>query len=209
MSTRAIAVPGGGLTEHGRLTPWVEERLRVAESMRGSDPIICLSAGTVHKRPPLNAAGYVVTEAAAAADALRMRGVPPQSIWQENLSYDTIGNAYFLRLLHVDVRAIRHLVVVTSDFHMLRTQDIFRWVFGLNPAIDVHLEFCSTAAVGLPPAAEKERLARERESRTRVQTLSQRISSMFELHQYINEVHSAYVTGGNPMRVSGEAATSY
>ena len=64
--------------------------------MAGEAPIILLSAYTIHRAPPLDAAGYPLLESVAAAKALLARGVPAAQIWVETASLDTIGNAYLL-----------------------------------------------------------------------------------------------------------------
>src|SRR5436309_11511249 len=58
----------------------------------------------------------------AGARYLLERGAEPGRILMEAVSLDTIGNAYFSRLLHVIPREFRRVLVVTSDFHMPRTQ---------------------------------------------------------------------------------------
>jgi uncharacterized SAM-binding protein YcdF (DUF218 family) len=37
-------------------------------------------------------------------------------------AWDTIGNAWFTRTMHTDVLGIRRFLVITSDFHLLRSQ---------------------------------------------------------------------------------------
>ena len=44
----------------------------------------------------------------------------------ESWSLDTIGNAAFARLFHAELRAWRRIHIITSDFHLARTEAIFR-----------------------------------------------------------------------------------
>jgi hypothetical protein len=37
-------------------------------------------------------------------------------------AWDTIGNAWFTRIMHTDITGVRNLLVVTSDFHLPRSQ---------------------------------------------------------------------------------------
>jgi hypothetical protein len=37
-------------------------------------------------------------------------------------AWDTIGNAWFTRIMHTDITGARNLLVVTSDFHLPRSQ---------------------------------------------------------------------------------------
>lgn len=88
-------------------------------------------AGTPHKPPVLTAAGYCTFESIACADFLLKHNVPAQQLLRETSSYDTIGNGYFAAAIHAIPRRWQHLMVVTSDFHMPRSQAIFETVFGL------------------------------------------------------------------------------
>src|SRR5688572_2863993 len=133
MSFDAVVVPGGGACINGEVPPWVANRLdRAVEMASPPARIITLSAGTFYKPLPLDASGIPVFEAAAAARYLIRCGFDAARILVENCSWDTIGNAYFCRVIHTDVRRMRRLAVITSEFHMPRTEAIFRWVFGLD-----------------------------------------------------------------------------
>ena len=52
---------------------------------------------------------------------------------EESVSLETVGNAYFSRVMHTDVRALRRLVVVNNRFHMARTRAVFDHVFRVPP----------------------------------------------------------------------------
>ena len=100
-----VVVPGGGLTATGGIPPHVQLRLdKGVELYRAASraKIITLSAGTPHKPNPLDSAGFPVYEAAAGASYLIRSGVPAEDIYEETLSLDTIGTAYFLRTMHTD-----------------------------------------------------------------------------------------------------------
>lgn len=149
----AIVVPGGGSQrgESSRTLPLaVRRRLDLALQRwyehveRWPDApkpfIMVLSAGTVHRPNFINAAGWPVSEATSEAQYLvevssqdfpGKPPLPPQLILRENISLDTIGNAYFLRTMHTDVMGITRLHCITSAFHMPRTRAIFEFVFAL------------------------------------------------------------------------------
>ena len=66
----AIAILGGGLTSEGRVNPQVELRVQRAlalyhelKSKNTDVALIPISAGTTHKPPPLDSAGFPITEA--------------------------------------------------------------------------------------------------------------------------------------------------
>src|ERR1700682_5838027 len=129
----AILIPGGGVREGGLLPSWVLRRLDRAVQLRRDAYIETLSAGTTHRPPPLDEGGFPIFESVAAARYLIGAGIPPEHILTETHSYDTVGNAFFSRVLHVDLRGFRRLLVITSDFHLARTQAAFNWIYGLEP----------------------------------------------------------------------------
>mmetsp|Transcript_82125 Transcript_82125/g.227781 ORF Transcript_82125/g.227781 Transcript_82125/m.227781 type:complete len:226 (+) Transcript_82125:41-718(+) len=103
----AIIVLGGGLTDAGLPTPWVEARLARAKAIydsvagpshSGKPHLICSGKGTANEA----GAGDDITEAEACARFLVERSVPPHDILQEPLSRDTVGNAFFSRIVHTD-----------------------------------------------------------------------------------------------------------
>ena len=59
------------------------------------------------------------------------QSVPASQILRESSSYDTVGNAYFAATIHAWPLQWRHVAVVTSAFHMPRSQAIFEHVFEL------------------------------------------------------------------------------
>ena len=52
---------------------------------------------------------------------------------EESTSLETVGNAFFVRVLHTDVRGLRRLAVVNNRFHMPRARAVFEHVFGIPP----------------------------------------------------------------------------
>ena len=80
---------------------------------------------------------------------------------------ETVGNAFFTRVLHADVLALRRLAVINNNWHMQRTRDVFNHVFTV-PGSEQHksnpsISFIECAS-GLDAAVEALRRARERES---------------------------------------------
>jgi uncharacterized SAM-binding protein YcdF (DUF218 family) len=201
-STDAIVVPGGGLLAGGELPPWVENRLeRVLETADGDAPVILLSAGTVYKPHPVDSGGRPIFESCAAAEWLKRRGLPARRLFVETASYDTIGNAYFLRAIHTDPRGWRRLRVVTSEFHMPRLRAIFTWVFGAPPASRPYeLNFESVPDVGLSFEVRAKRAAKEAQSLASTAAVMSRIRTMPEIHEWLFTEHRAYAVAcqGNP-----------
>lgn len=187
----AVLIPGGGLSRSGELLSFVRTRLDRAAA-HSSEFYIPLSGGTPHVPQPLDGNGYPVFEAIPAARYLQERGIPRERIFPETSSYDTIGNAFFARALHADPRGLRRLLVVNSEFHMPRTEAIFRWVFGAAPDSGYQLTFETTPNTGLSEEALAFRAERERASLEVVLDLAARISTFADLHDWMYTHHGAY-----------------
>ena len=206
----AIIVAGGGVRAGGELPAYVRRRLDRALELQGSAMLIPTSAGTVHRPPPLDAAGFPIFESVAAGRYLIAHGVAPHTILPEASSYDTIGNAYFVRVIHVDPRGFRRLLVITSAFHMPRTEAIFRWVFGLDaPPGGYDLAFESVSDEDIPPDILKARTAREQASLSRLPATIARIKSMRALNEWLYTEHAAYAVGLAPDRAAGGVVDTY
>lgn len=209
----AVVVPGGGVTASGDLHPFVKARfdvaLRVPAKLRGF--VVALSAGTTHKPPPRTAEGFPVSEARAGAAYLLEAGVDPDSILVEELSLDTIGNAFWLRLLHTEPRRLRRLHIVTNFFHSERTRFIFERVFSLPMAAgawswasfwcadvdrDYELTFESAPDVNVTGLTEREKREAESLAMLREPTsILSRADSIEALHKLMHTEHGAYRIG--------------
>lgn len=149
----AVIVPGGGL-EPGTNLPnsWVRARLDAAIKLAPDTRyFIVLSRGTTHRPPELDSRGFPITEAAASAKYLLANSagtIEPERVLLENSSLDTIGNAFFTRVFHCEPMQLKRICVITSAFHMPRTQAIFDWVFTLNQ-FDAALTYVETDDLGM------------------------------------------------------------
>ena len=188
----AILVLGGGLREGGVLPPHARARFDLALATESGEPIAPLSAGTSHRPALLDSHGRLVYESTAGARYLVERGIPPQRIFCETTAYDTIGNAYFSRLQLTEPLAWRRLLVVTSQFHMPRTEAIFRWIYSLDTPAPYRLDFAASPDDGLGPAALSARLAREQASLHSVEQLREKLTSLRELANWLFTEHRAY-----------------
>ena len=129
----AIIIPAGGQGESAP-PPHVLARLQRAAQLYFDSPapkpyIITTAWGTPHKPCPHDAAGFERHEAEDNARYLLSRGVDAARLLEESVSLETVGNAYFTRVLHTDVRGLRKLVVINNRFHMPRTRAVFGHVF--------------------------------------------------------------------------------
>jgi hypothetical protein len=206
MSYDAILIPGGGVRDSAILPPWVANRFDRALTIAGDPLLIALSAGTPHRPPPLDPRGFPITEARAGAAYLLARGIDPARILLEESSYDTVGNAYFSRVIHAIPRDFRRILVITSDFHMPRTEAAFRWVYSLDPPACA-VDFDPVPNAGIDPAALAARLARERASLAALHPLIARIRTLAEMHAWMFTEHAAYAAAPRTPETGLDTAT--
>jgi len=64
-------------------------------------------------------------------------GIPSERIIAEKNSRDTVGDAYFTKTTLALPKAWRKIYVVTSDYHVERTKEIFKFIYGNDFSIDV------------------------------------------------------------------------
>jgi len=71
--------------------------------------IITTGRGTWHKANPKDERTFDIHESAMNAAWLLERGVPHDMILEESSSMETVGNAFFTRVLHADVLSLKHI----------------------------------------------------------------------------------------------------
>jgi hypothetical protein len=206
----AILVPGGGLREGGTLPPYAERRFDLALARESGEPIVPLSAWTPHRPVILGPDGRMRFESTEGARYLIDRGFPAERIYCETTSYDTIGNAYFSRVQLAEPLGWRRLLVITSQFHMPRTEAIFRWVYGLDAAEPYTLDFAASDDEGLSEAALAARGAREAASLRQVMQHREKFTSMRALATWLFTRHKAYQSLREPLLPkAGDLMESY
>ncbi|TSC87374.1 MAG: hypothetical protein G01um10147_695 [Microgenomates group bacterium Gr01-1014_7] len=113
----------GGLNENDHPSDKMQARLdRTVELFQSGDfnAIITTSKGTFR-----DGTSHFVTEAEAANAYLITQKIDPLRILKEERSLDTVGNAYYTRLLHLEPRGWWEPTIITNEFHMPRVQFIF------------------------------------------------------------------------------------
>ncbi|MGD1951929.1 MAG: YdcF family protein [Leptolyngbyaceae cyanobacterium] len=206
----AILIPGGGVRADGGLPSWIQRRLERAIEKRQDAYLITLSAGTTHKPPPLDTDGYPIFESVAAANYLVKRGIEPQKILVETSSYDTIGNVFFSRMIHVEPLNIKRLLVVTSEFHMSRTRAIFEWIYHLEGLPqDCEISFDAVSDVGIGEVMLIARRQKEAKSLETLLKTTNKISTVSEFHQWLFQEHGAYALSAQVIRESGAVLGTY
>lgn len=206
----AILIPGGGVRQGGELPLWTRRRLHRAVQRQAGEYLITLSAGTVHKPTLLDDYGFPIYESAAAARYLMEQGIDGRQVLMETVSYDTIGNAYFSRVIHVAPLGLQKLLIITSEFHMLRTEAIFRWVYGLDaPRGGYDLCFESVSDEGIDKESVLSRKKREQESLERLLTFKDKITTLRQFHNWLFSDHDIYSASLQPKRTAGSILGTY
>lgn len=207
----AILIPGGGIQKDGSLPEWTQRRLKKAiELFSGTEYLIPLSAGTVHKPPVLDREGFLTVESEAACHFLLKKGMASQLILAETASLDTIGNAYFSRVIHAEPARMKKLVVVTSAFHMPRTKAIFDWVYSLTPLpTQYQLEYVEVTDKGIDEELIKIRTKKEMRSLKHLQKTKKNIQTLSQFHTWLYTKHSAYSVALKPRKLSGKVLDTY
>ena len=206
-----ILIPGGGFLDNGSLPPWTIARLDYALLQKDQCRwIALLSGGTVHKPPPLNTNGFPIHESRLAAEYLINAGLDPKMILTEISSYDTIGNAYFSRVLFSEPLRLSKLLVVTSEFHMPRTRAIFEWIYNLPPSsIKYNIEFVRTPDADLASEILAARIQREKNSLDKLEITKQKITTLKEFLIWFYSEHKAYAPNLSPRPLSEDELKSY
>ena len=208
----AIIVLGGGQTSAGQPSAIVVPRLnlaadmyRAAQSAGGPTPTIIVgSRGTPHKPSPHDRGGFEIDEADGSARYLMSnRSIPEAAILEEQMAFDTIGNAYFARVLHLDMLHLRRIGVITSTFHMPRTRVLFDHIFSLPATIGGDdpgyvLFYYETSDAMLAPEILEARRAKEAAAVPRYAPGSDwalRLRDMRAFHRWLYSEHMAYAAG--------------
>lgn len=118
-------------------------------------------------------------------------GIAPERVWSETCSYDTIGNAYFSRVIHTDPSRLRRLHVITSQFHIRRVRLIFNWIFSCDYD-RYHLSFEATPDVGIDPDSLRARIEKEVSSTRDLNKIIPSLRSLRDVHDYMFTKHDAY-----------------
>lgn len=182
----AIVVLGGSFIDDKTLPTWVESRLNTAiQYSANTDLFLLLSRGSPHKPPVLNESRHPIDECQIMANYLIKNGVEANRIILDAWSKDTIGNAYATLTMHAIPRNLRKMLIITSDFHMPRTQAIFEKVFSLFPLKIFELEFLKTKSELSISNKEVHSLMNWMERENTLKTLS-------DLHEFIFTKHDCY-----------------
>lgn len=206
----AILIPGGGVRLNYELPLWTVKRLKKALEIQHCRYFILLSAGTTHKPPPLDKDGFPIYESIAAANYLLQKGIEPEKILYETSSFDTIGNAYFSKVIHIEPLHLTKLLIITSDFHMERTKAIFRWLYSSKFSEERYeLNFEPVSDSGIDQELINARKKKEKKSLENFLRTSKEIEDIVQLHKWLFTRHAAYSIPSNRELLNSDVLKTY
>jgi len=62
--------------------------------------------------------------------AILHENIPSEKILVEFNSRDTVGDAFFSKINHIEKNNFKSILIVTSNYHVSRTKEIFNFVYG-------------------------------------------------------------------------------
>lgn len=213
----AIIILSGGLKNDGKLPSFVKNRIdKALELKTEQDFIITATRTTVYKAPPKNKMGYPLDDAVVYAKELLRKGVKREHLRIENCSMETLGSAYFLRVLHVEPLKIKKITIITSEFHMPRTKCVFDWIFSLptddnkTPAKkNISIHYIGTKNIGINKKDLSERIIKENQGIERINLLKNKIRNISDFNQWLFEEHAAYGIGIPLYNISASTKKTY
>ena len=110
--------------------------------------------------------------------------------------------------MHVLPRKLKKIHLVTSDWHLPRTREIFDTVFACSGESDLALTYAAAQNVGLSENETELRLERELESLETFRTTTKHmLKDMDSLHKFIFEEHGCYKAGSHLKPMSSESVS--
>ena len=194
IKTKNIFILAGGQIKNGSINNWVKKRLDLGlqiVSQNETAIIYCIGGGTYHKPPILNIHKHVIHESRSCSNYLINKGFNAKRIKREWSSYDTIANGFFSFLNFIVPLKLEECVLVTSEFHMERTKEIFNFFCKLFKS-DVKVQYiCSENEMD----EELLQIRKEREKKSLdsfKNTIVSRINTIQEFMEWFYIEHNAY-----------------
>jgi vancomycin permeability regulator SanA len=214
-----IFVLAGGITDNGHVHPWVKRRLDLAiyiyknnSNNKKNCKIICLGGGSYHIQPKINSLGFVIHESSACSEYLINNGINPKDIYKEWASYDTIANGYFAFTNYILPLNIKKFVLITSNFHMARSKEIFLWINSLFNNYS-SIDFITVSDENIDDDIISKRIERENQSLTNLKSnVISKINTIENFVKWFFEDHAAYNSSSEMLRknsISEDEKKSY
>lgn len=133
MSYSAIIVLGNLMSQEGELNIESSSRMNLAIKAfhENQAPYIVTCGWAYRTDSPITIADAMRNY------AIKIGKISPESIITEINSRDTVGDAIFTKKNIVIKRGWKNILVVTSDYHVSRTQIIFNYIYGNPYSIEV------------------------------------------------------------------------
>ena len=198
----SIIVLAGGITNDGLVHPWVERRLYAGYLfyINKKAKLICLGGGSYHIPAICNSDGFVIHESTACAEYLINLGIDSKDVYKEWSSYDTIANGYFGFTNHIIPMGLKKILIITSEFHMDRTKEIFNWMNDLYNNI-VDIQYYSVTDEALDIEIITNRRSREVQSLLSLKIhVIPKIKTIQEFHKWFYGEHKAYCSNTHSTR---------
>jgi hypothetical protein len=198
----AIFVLAGGINSDGLVHQWVERRLYASYLFytNKKTKIVCLGGGSYHIPAICNRDGFIIHESTACAEYLINLGINSKDVYKEWSSYDTIANGYFGFTNHIIPMGLERILIITSDFHMDRSKEIFNWINSLcNDRVVI--KYYRVTDDGLDEDLINIRRNREQQSLNNLRVhIIPRIDTLQKLHKWFYEEHKAYCSNAHTLR---------
>ena len=204
-------IPGGGSADDDGYPEWTKRRVIAAYNHfeKGSNKdkslFIALSAGSLNTRNVLLNDGRIMFESQHIVNHLVSKGVPKNIVFGDIFSWDSVTNAYSLRMFLEGVLLYRGLddssseakkleklkvEVFISDFHAERIKESFRFMLGLQPSLldSVQLNVNIVDSLGIAWKSEedfRQRVKHEEVSIARLKETAQQVKTVAQYHAFV------------------------
>jgi hypothetical protein len=209
--TKCIVILGGGLS-NSKLSIYSKQRCDLAIEYYNTFKnyydlkIIVTCGGTYHYPNPIDENNFTIFESTLHTEYLLEKGIDEKLIYKESVSYDTIGNAFFVKLLLTDVRKWYNLIIITNEFHLDRSKAIFNFLY-CKLDNKYNLEFCSSK--DSPNELLNLRIDKEYSSLEKFKKNIKNINSLEEFHEWLFQTHECYKSKPNKKQILKENLLYY
>jgi hypothetical protein len=210
-----VALSGGNCRNQvdGKIIPRESVRLRLQIAYEewkkdGEKSLIITTTLYSPNLPPLlDDDGFPVSEAEAMASYLIQLGVPAKLIRMDQNSVCTLSNLYFVSRI-CQAYEICQLVLVTSQFHSLKTNRLADYIFHLTDS-PIRLYYIICSENGSEFKDVEDRMIKEKkalsETLKRLDNFrSSGVKTLDDLFKYLLETHDYYMVGRQPRRMTRE-----
>jgi hypothetical protein len=113
-------------------------------------------------------------------------------------------------LLFADPGQFQKILVITSEFHLPRTEAAFDWIYSLEPrARDYQLSYEESPNTGLPDQTLHARISREENSLKTLNKLKEKLKTLTDFQDWFYTEHGAYAVQSCPEELADDVLDSY